>query len=85
MTSQTFQHDRILGRIAELKDAIDESLPNMPTILQDIHTSLRKDPEIVTLLAEDEIATIVKGLESYENTVIVEKSAKKKTGGRKCI
>lgn len=83
MTSQAFQHDRVLGRIEELKTALDDSLPNMPNILQDIHKSLRDDPEIVTLLSEEEISVIVKGLEKHEDTVIVAKSAKKKTGGRK--
>ena len=85
MTSHEFQYDKVLGRIADLRDALDQTLPNMPVILQEIHSSLREDPEIVTLLSEDEIATIVKGLEQYEDTVIVERATKKTSGRKKAV
>lgn len=35
----------------------------MPTLLREIHTTLLQQPENVTLLSEEEIKTIVNGLE----------------------
>lgn len=57
-------------KLTRLQDALLSSHPTIPVLLRDIHTHLRTDPEIVTLLSEDEIAIIVKGLAKQTNSVI---------------
>lgn len=49
-------------KVAQLSEAILQKHPKMPTLLREIHTALRAQPENVTLLTEDEIGTIVDGL-----------------------
>lgn len=49
-------------KVAELSAALLERHPRMPTLLREIHTTLSKYPEQVTLLAEEDIAIIVSGL-----------------------
>lgn len=49
-------------KVAELGAALLERHPKMPTLLREIHTTLSKYPEQVTLLAEEDIAVIVNGL-----------------------
>lgn len=71
------QHARVLEKCAELEDALNKSLPGFPHILKDIHETLRADPEIVTLLAEEDIAKIVKGMEMHAHIVVTPAKAKK--------
>jgi hypothetical protein len=66
-------------KITSLQEAILHKHPTMGTLLREIHTSLRKQPENVTVLPEDQIAIIVRGLELQTNTFLattVSKSAK---------
>jgi hypothetical protein len=65
-------------KMAALEAALLQQLPEMPTILQDIHTSLRKDPEMVTLLAPEEIGLIVRGLKQHVNIQIATSIVTKK-------
>ncbi len=69
--------DQIKMNIAELEQALLAANPEMPTLLQKIHTKLRADPDIVTLLDEEEIGVIVNGLKSVTNTTIAEPKAAK--------
>lgn len=65
-------HDHPLKMaLAELEQALTEKLPEFRTILRDIHSKLRQDPEVVTALSEDEIAVIVSGLVHHANVEIV--------------
>jgi hypothetical protein len=83
-TSDNYQVLKIKERIAELQGAIDEQLPNFKTILKDIHTTLRADPHVVTILEPEEIAVIVGGLEKHADLEIAGDVVKKATkGGRK--
>lgn len=63
-------HEIISHKIAELQVSVQSSLPNMPTLLRDIHNNLRNDPEIVTLLTPPEVAIIVSGLSKQTQTTI---------------
>lgn len=66
-------------KIQSLQDSLLSRHPTMPTLLREIHTALRKQPENVVILSEDQISTIVKGLEMQTNTFLaqtVSKSAK---------
>ena len=46
----------------ELSNMILEKHPRMPMLLREIHTAILAQPEQVTLLSEEDIASIVKGL-----------------------
>jgi len=55
-------------KLAELKAAIHAKHPTMPMLLQDIHRALKAQPDQVILLKEEEIATIIDGLELQTQT-----------------
>jgi hypothetical protein len=76
--SQAFE---VQEKLLSLEAALLEGTPNMPQLLRDIHRNLKKDPDIVTLLSEDECAILVQGLKVQTNTEISTKALK--TGGRK--
>jgi nucleoside-triphosphatase THEP1 len=63
-------HEIISLKIAELYDAVQQTLPSMPTLLRTIHANLKTDPELVTLLTTDEVAIIVSGLSKQTQTTI---------------
>ena len=63
-------HEIISLKIAELQTAVQATLPSMPTLLRDIHSNLRNDPEIVTLLSPQQVAVIVSGLSKQTQTTI---------------
>lgn len=63
-------HEIIALKIAELYTSVQSGLPSMPTILRDIHSNLKTDPELVTLLTPDEVAIIVSGLSKQTQTTI---------------
>ncbi len=56
--------------IASLQNALLSAHPTMPILLREIHQTLRKDPEVVTLLSEEEIGVIVNGLSAQTKTTI---------------
>lgn len=65
-------------KIASLQSALLERHPRMPTLLQEIHSALRAQPENVTLLAEEDICTIVSGLQQQTNTFLADTVSKSK-------
>lgn len=58
-------------KLAALQNAVLARHPTMPTLLQEIHRTLKAQPENVTLMSEDEIAIVVSGLMQQTNTVMV--------------
>lgn len=72
-----FQIERVRDKMIELQTALDSSTPNFVFLLKDIHDTLMADHEIVTLLKEEEIALIVRGLERHANIEIAPNVAKK--------
>ena len=50
-------------KVASLQAALLSAHPTMPTLLREIHKAISAQPEQVTLLAPEEIAIIVQGLE----------------------
>lgn len=77
MTEPT-QAFEIKEKLAQLEAALLESLPTMPTLLRDIHRSLKADPDTVTLLSEEECSILVQGLKKQTRTEIATKVAKAK-------
>ena len=63
-------HEIISIKIAELAAAVQATLPNMPTLLREIHSNLKTDPEIVTLLSPEQVSIIVSGLSKQTQTTI---------------
>jgi hypothetical protein len=66
-------------KVATLQQALLDKHPTMPTLLREIHKTLKEQPENVVLLSEEEIAAIVNGLKAQTQTEfasIVTKSAK---------
>lgn len=59
-------------KIAALEQALLDRHPTMPTLLREIHTTLRKQPENVTLLSEDQIKVIVNGLQKQTGVELVQ-------------
>jgi hypothetical protein len=59
-------------QMAELQEALLSAHPKMPTLLKEIHGMLQKDPACVTIMAEEEIQIIVRGLEKVTATVLAE-------------
>jgi len=55
-------------KVGELGEMLLAKHPRMPTLLREIHTSLRAQPENVTLLDEEEICKIVSGLKVQTST-----------------
>ena len=68
----------IREKIGSLQSALLERHPRMPNLLQEIHTTLRAQPENVTLMTEEEIRIIVSGLEKQTNTFLADVVSKSK-------
>jgi hypothetical protein len=64
-------HLDFLSKMQSLQEAIHYKHPTMPVLLMQIHKQLRADPEIVTLLTEEAIGVIVKGLQVQTKTELV--------------
>lgn len=67
-------------QIALLQERLLTHHPEMPILLRKIHTVLKQDPEVVTLLEDEEIGIIVSGLSVQTQTTIATSVATKKTG-----
>ena len=67
----------IQSTIQELENALLTAHPEMPILLRKIHTKLREDPELVTLLSEEEIAQVINGLKAQTNVQLTAPKATK--------
>ena len=79
-TSQAFQ---IREKLAQLEEKLVANVPGIAGLLRDIHRALKNDPDVVTILSEDECATLVNGLKKQTKTEIATKVLK--TGGKKAM
>lgn len=77
------QYEIISSRISELQSQILANHPQMPLLLREIHSTLKNDPAVVTLLKEEEIAIIVSGLEKQTRTYIAESMVNTKSTAKK--
>lgn len=73
--------------IQQLEAALLSANPEMPILLRKIHNKLKSDPELVTLLTEEEIAQVINGLKVQTNVSLVSNTKKpaseKKPSGQK--
>jgi len=63
-------------KVASLEAALLSAHPTMPALLKEIHSALRAQPENVTLMSEEEISVIVRGLQKQTGTYLAETVSK---------
>ena len=85
MSEPISQTDRIKLNSARLEEALLAKHPTKPTLQREMHKQLKEDPATVTLLAEEEIATVVRGLESQTNTFIAASMVSPKSAASKAL
>lgn len=68
-------------KIAELETKLVADHPEFRTLLREIHKQMLADPEVVTLLAEEEIGIVTSGLmkQTQQTIVAAAASSKKKS------
>jgi len=69
---------QVREKLAQLEASLLENSPNMPTLLRDIHRNLKADPDVVTILTEEECSILVRGLKKQTATEIATTAIKKK-------
>ena len=67
--------EQIRNNILELETALVETQPRFSVILRDIHSMLKANPDVVTILSEEEIGVVVSGLKRQTNIEIAVKSS----------
>ncbi len=60
----------IKEQILTLEKALNERLPNFPTVLRTIYNNLKTDAELVTFLSPEDVNIIVQGLEHQKNITL---------------
>ena len=80
MSDQAFE---VREKLAHLEEALTAGTPNMATLLRDIHRSLKADPDVVTILSEEECSILVRGLKKQTATEIATTATKK--GAKKSL
>lgn len=75
-TEPKSEHPLIM-ELAELEEALTQNIPDFRLILRNIHQKLRADPELVTVLSEEEIGLIVSGLATHAQAEIIAPKAVK--------
>jgi hypothetical protein len=78
-TSRELDVLNIKAKILEMNEALLAANPRMPLLLRDIHIHLQKDPELVTIITEEEIGMIVNGLKKQTQTTLVTAVIKQST------
>ena len=75
MTDQAYE---IKEKLANLEQALLSNHPEMPTLLRTIHRQLKADDDLVSILSEEEISILVRGLKVQTKTEIATKAVKSK-------
>lgn len=76
--NQPDQAYEVREKLANLEQLLLDKAPGLPNLLRDIHRQLKADPDVVTLLTEDECNIMVKGLLQQTKTTISTAAMKKK-------
>ena len=75
MSTQTLD---VREKLAQLEEGLKAAVPNIATLLRDIHRNLKSDPDIVTLLSDEECSVLVRGLKKQTSTSIATTASKAK-------
>lgn len=76
--SNNAQAFEVREKLAQLEAGLLETTPNIAVLLRDIHRNLKADPDVVTLLTEEECSILVRGLKKQTSTSIATTAAKAK-------
>ena len=77
--------EQLKEQVLALQNALLNAHPQMTTLLKTIHSQLKADPSLVTVLEEDDIAIVVSGLSKLQQTIIATSVAKTGTKSMKNI
>ncbi len=69
----------VVEKIEMVKKLLMQQNPLMETLLKQVHTALKKDPELVHFLQPEQIGAVVKGCMEVAKVVIVATAVKKTT------
>lgn len=72
--SQAFE---VQEKLAMLEASLLANTPDMPVLLRDIHRTLKKDPDVVTILSEKDCSILVRGLLKQTSSAIATSAVKK--------
>jgi hypothetical protein len=64
--------DQLAEKLLELQRRLQQQQPNYEQLLQIIHRELQKDENMVHLLSDEQVGTIVAGLSKKKGIVIAE-------------
>lgn len=78
MSAAPNQAFEVREKLAQLEASLLEGTPNMKVLLRDIHRTLKSDPDVVTILSEEEVSILVNGLKKQTNTEIAVAAVKRK-------
>lgn len=69
-------------KIAELETKLVADHPEFRTLLRDIHKQMLADPEVVTVLTDEEIGIVCSGLSKQTQQTIVAAASKSKKSAK---
>lgn len=70
--------DQVREKLLDLETRLQQAVPNIKTVLKDVHSILKNDPDCVTLLSDEECAILVRGLKKQTATEIATAAASSK-------
>lgn len=66
-------------KLVELEDALINAHPKLPTLLKEIHSRLRSDADVVSMLEPSQIGVVVTALRKFQGIELLQKATKSKT------
>lgn len=78
ISADSGQAFEVREKLAQLEAQLTEGTTNIATLLRDIHRTLKNDPDVVTILSEEECSILVRGLKKQTSTEIATTATKKK-------
>lgn len=79
------QAEQIVEKITLLQEQLLANHPQMPLLLREIHRTIKENPATVTLLEEEQICSIVNGLEKQTNTFLAASMTKSTASKTKAL
>lgn len=76
LTEVNSSHEEVLMRVGELQDALKQESPNFGFVLKDVWDVLKKYPETVHLLTDEQRGILVSACYKYSGVVIATNNRK---------
>lgn len=77
MSASTDQAFEVREKLATLEAQLLETTPQIKDLLREIHRHLKADPDVVTILSEEECAVLIRGLKKQTGIEISTKALNK--------